>query len=132
MAVITDKLKDDVSKWIDELHDPEISIPCWTADSAEMKISNDLTCTIRFFNENISYIMPYIDVSINYKDTNEYCIYCINMVRIKTDGDELHKFFSNIGEYARTALNSYMLYKQNMAAMLDLCDLNGSYMNIRA
>lgn len=76
--------------------------------------------------------MPYIDVSINYKDTKEYCIYCINMVRIKIDGDELHKFFSNIGEYARTALNSYMLYKQNMAATLDLCDLNGSYMNIRA
>ena len=128
MAVITDKLKDDVSKWIDELHDPEIPIPYWTADSAEMLLGNDLTCTIRF-NGNT---MPYIDVSINYKDTKEHCIYCINMVRIKIDGDELHKFFSNIGEYMRTALNSYMLYKQNMAAILDLCDLNGSYMNIRA
>lgn len=128
MAVITDKLKDDVSKWIDELHDPEISLPFWAADSAEILVGNDLTYMIRFFNENI----PYIDVSINYKDTKEHCIYCINMVRIKTDGNELHKFFSNIGEYARTALNSYMLYKQNMAATLDLCDLNGSYMNIRA
>lgn len=128
MAVISDKLKDDVSKWIDELHDPEIPLPFWAADSAEILVGNDLTYMIRFFNENI----PYIDVIINYKDTKERCIYCINMVRIKTDGDELHKFFSNIGEYARTALNSYMLYKQNMAAMLDLCDLNGSYMNIRA